>query len=75
MAAEDADRADALDAAFHTEVMELAGNAVLAELAAQVGRRARWYRPPVAGRRGRRSWTEHRELITAPSGTSSAPTV
>ncbi|MFF9156989.1 GntR family transcriptional regulator [Streptomyces sp. NPDC014846] len=65
VADEDADHADALDAAFHPKVMELAGNAVLAELAAQVGRRARGYHPPGARRRGRRSWTEHRELITA----------
>ncbi|WP_432171885.1 GntR family transcriptional regulator [Streptomyces sp. 1222.5] len=64
-AAEDVDRAVALDAAFHTKVMELAGNAVLAELAVQVDRRVRWYHPPVARWRGRQSWTEHRELVTA----------
>ncbi|MGW3354971.1 GntR family transcriptional regulator [Streptomyces bungoensis] len=64
VAAEDEDRAVALNAAFHTKVMELASNAVLAELAAQVDRRVRWY-SPVARQHGRRSWLEHRELITA----------
>ncbi|KUN89615.1 GntR family transcriptional regulator [Streptomyces bungoensis] len=65
VAAEDVHRAVALDAAFHSKVMELAGNAVLAELAAQVDRRVRWYCAPVARQRGRQSWIEHRELITA----------
>jgi DNA-binding GntR family transcriptional regulator len=45
--------------------MELAGNAVLAELAAQVDRRVRWYYTPVARQRGVRSWIEHRALIDA----------
>ncbi|TJZ54355.1 GntR family transcriptional regulator [Streptomyces piniterrae] len=62
---EGVDAAVAANAAFHAKVMELAGNAVLAELAAQVGRRARWCYTPVAGQRGKQSWTEHRELIAA----------
>ncbi|GGY85882.1 transcriptional regulator [Streptomyces olivaceoviridis] len=65
VAAEDVDRAVALNAAFHAKVMELAGNTVLAGLAAQVDRRVRWYYTPVARQRGRQSWREHRELITA----------
>ncbi|AKJ09582.1 GntR family transcriptional regulator [Streptomyces incarnatus] len=65
VAADDVDRAVALNAAFHAKVMELAGNAVLAELAAQVDRRVRWYYTPVARQRGRQSWIEHRELIVA----------
>ncbi|MGV4987429.1 GntR family transcriptional regulator [Streptomyces sp. NRAIS4] len=65
VAADDVDRAVALNAAFHAKIMELAGNAVLAGLAAQVDRRVRWYYTPVARRRGRQSWVEHRELITA----------
>ncbi|MFI1068410.1 GntR family transcriptional regulator [Streptomyces puniciscabiei] len=65
VAADDVDRAVALNAAFHAKVMELAGNAVLAELAAQVDRRVRWYYTPVARQRGRQSWIEHRELIAA----------
>ncbi|MER6566268.1 GntR family transcriptional regulator [Streptomyces sp. NPDC001093] len=65
VAADDVDRAVVLNAAFHAKIMELAGNAVLAELAAQVDRRVRWYYTPVARRRGRQSWIEHRELITA----------
>ncbi|MER6736041.1 GntR family transcriptional regulator [Streptomyces puniciscabiei] len=65
VAADDVDRAVVLNAAFHAKVMELAGNAVLAELAAQVDRRVRWYYTPVARQRGRQSWIEHRELIAA----------
>ncbi|MEU3713264.1 GntR family transcriptional regulator [Streptomyces catenulae] len=62
---DDVDGAVAANAAFHAKVMELAGNAVLAELAAQVGRRVRWYYTPVARQRGAQSWIEHRELIAA----------
>ncbi|MEU2437968.1 GntR family transcriptional regulator [Streptomyces rubradiris] len=65
VAAEDVDRAVALNAAFHGKVMELAGNTVLAGLAAQVDRRVRWYYTPVARQRGSQSWVEHRELIAA----------
>ncbi|MFJ9350765.1 GntR family transcriptional regulator [Streptomyces sp. NPDC101237] len=65
VAADDVDGAVALNAAFHTKVMDLAGNTVLAELAAQVDRRVRWYYTPVARRRGHQSWIEHRELIAA----------
>ncbi|MDN3258552.1 GntR family transcriptional regulator [Streptomyces sp. CSDS2] len=65
VAAEDVDRAVALNAAFHGKVMELAGNTVLAGLAAQVDRRVRWYYTPVARQRGGQSWVEHRELIAA----------
>ncbi|MFE2101047.1 GntR family transcriptional regulator [Streptomyces sp. PTD9-10] len=65
VAAEDVDRSVALNAAFHTKVMELAGNTVLAGLAGQVDRRVRWYYTPVARQRGKQSWIEHRELTTA----------
>ncbi|MEV0598994.1 GntR family transcriptional regulator [Streptomyces sp. NPDC050315] len=66
---EQAVRADAVDLAvaanaeFHAKIVEMAGNAVLAELAEQVGRRVRWYHTPVARQRGQQSWIEHRELI------------
>ncbi|MER7788532.1 GntR family transcriptional regulator [Streptomyces sp. NPDC097640] len=63
--ADDVDGAVAANAEFHAKVMELAGNAVLAELAAQVDRRVRWYYTPVARQRGKQSWIEHRELIAA----------
>ncbi|MGW0546122.1 GntR family transcriptional regulator [Streptomyces altiplanensis] len=65
VADDDVDLAVSLNAQFHAKVMELAGNAVLSELAAQVGRRVRWYYTPVARQRGRQSWTEHRALIAA----------
>lgn len=62
---DDVDAVVAANAAFHAEVMALAGNAVLAELAAQVEQRVRWYYTPVARTRGIQSWREHRELIDA----------
>ncbi|KOT86464.1 GntR family transcriptional regulator [Streptomyces sp. NRRL F-5755] len=62
---DDVETAVATNAEFHAKVMALAGNAVLADLAAQVGRRVRWYYTPVARQRGKRSWAEHRELIAA----------
>ncbi|MER5555456.1 GntR family transcriptional regulator [Streptomyces sp. NPDC002793] len=65
VAADDVDRTVATNAAFHAKVMELAGNVVLSELAAQVDRRVRWYYTPVARQRGTQSWIEHRELIAA----------
>ncbi|MEV4332147.1 GntR family transcriptional regulator [Streptomyces sp. NPDC049597] len=65
VADDDVDQAVATNAAFHAKVMELAGNSVLAELAAQVDRRVRWYYTPVARQRGRQSWIEHRSLIAA----------
>ncbi|MET8243635.1 GntR family transcriptional regulator [Streptomyces sp. NPDC005202] len=65
VASDDVDAAVALNARFHAKIMELAGNAVLAELAAQVDRRVRWYYTPVARLRGRQSWSEHRDLIAA----------
>src|SRR5262245_46223170 len=55
VAADDVDGAVALNAAFHAKIMELAGNAVLAELAGQVDRRVRWYYTPVARQRGKQS--------------------
>lgn len=65
VADDDVDLAVATEAAFHAKVMELADNVVLAELAGQVDRRARWYYAPVARQRGTRPWTEHRSLIAA----------
>jgi DNA-binding GntR family transcriptional regulator len=65
VAKDDVDAAIALNAAFHSKIIELAGNAVLAELAAQVDRRVRWYYTPVARLRGGQSWAEHRDLIAA----------
>lgn len=65
VASDDVDAAVVLNARFHAKIMDLAGNAVLAELAAQVGRRVRWYHDPVARQRGGQSWAEHRDLIAA----------
>ncbi|MEV8087260.1 GntR family transcriptional regulator [Streptomyces nigra] len=65
VADDEVDTAVALNARFHTAIMELAGNTVLAELAAQVDRRVRWYYTPIARQRGHQSWIEHRGLIAA----------
>jgi len=65
VAADDVDAAVTLNARFHSKIMELAGNAVLSELAAQVDRRVRWYYTPIARQRGNQSWIEHRDLIAA----------
>lgn len=62
---DDVDAVVAANAAFHSYVMELAANSVLAELSAQVDRRVRWFYTPVARTRGARSWREHRKLISA----------
>src|SRR5579863_9256795 len=50
---------------FHAEIAAIGGNAVLAELADIVGRRAQWYYRMVAPTRGNGSWAEHAELIDA----------
>ncbi|WWQ69202.1 GntR family transcriptional regulator [Streptomyces sp. Q6] len=65
VADDDVEGAVELNARLHGAIMELAGNVALAELAAQVDRRVRWYYAPIARQRGRRSWAEHRELIAA----------
>lgn len=55
----------ALNNEFHSALARIAGNAVLAELAEIVGRRARWHYRLVAPVRGRDSCTEHAELVDA----------
>ncbi|GLY92170.1 GntR family transcriptional regulator [Actinoallomurus iriomotensis] len=63
--ADEVDAVVAANAELHAVIVELAGNKVLAELAAQVDRRVRWYYTPVARQRGPESWTEHTALIDA----------
>ena len=67
MDADEVERAVTINSELHATIMELAGNAVLSDLAAQVSRRARWYHMPVARRR-RDSWAEHAKLIDAIAG-------
>ncbi|MEU1902079.1 GntR family transcriptional regulator [Nocardiopsis dassonvillei] len=67
------DRADTdavvqANADFHRTVTEASGNRVLAELAAQVDRRVRWYYAPVARVRGAASWDEHSALVDVIEG-------
>ena len=63
--ADDVTRAVAANNAFHAEVAQVAGNAVLADLTGIVGRRVRWYYRRVAPARSHGSWAEHKELIDA----------
>jgi DNA-binding GntR family transcriptional regulator len=53
------------NADLHRSIVEISGNAVLAELIAQVERRVRWYYTPMARPRGNDAWHEHASLIRA----------
>lgn len=59
------ERAVSANNEFHAVLAAAAGNAVLAELAAIVARRVRWYYRLVAPLRGQGSWSEHLDLIDA----------
>lgn len=61
----DFDGAVRVNAEFHRLIAELSGNPFLADFAAQVDRRVRWYYTPVAPARGQASWREHARVITA----------
>jgi DNA-binding GntR family transcriptional regulator len=50
---------------FHAALAGIAGNAVLAELSAIVGRRARWYYRLVAPLREHESCAEHLAMVEA----------
>src|SRR5215470_8606271 len=54
-----------LNNSFHAAIAEIAGNAVLAELSAVVGRRARWYYRLVAPVREHESCAEHLAMVEA----------
>jgi DNA-binding GntR family transcriptional regulator len=55
----------AVNSEFHAELAQVAGNAVLAELAEIVGRRVRWYYRLVAPLRGPESCAEHLDMVAA----------
>ncbi|MFC3994362.1 GntR family transcriptional regulator [Nocardiopsis sediminis] len=63
--ADDVDAVVTANADFHRGVIRASGNTVLAELAAQVDRRVRWYYAPIARARGMASWHEHALIIDA----------
>src|SRR5262249_23450199 len=65
VAAGDTERFVSLNNSFHAALAEVAGNAVLAELSAIVGRRARWYYRLVAPMREHESCTEHLAMVEA----------
>lgn len=56
--------------AFHSYIVAMSANSVLANLIGQVGRRVRWYYQPIALARGKDAWDEHAELIEAIAGRS-----
>lgn len=61
----DQDELVAANANLHAYIMEVSGNAVLAELISMVDRRVRWYYAPIARSRGGEAWEEHAALIDA----------
>ena len=61
----DTERVVSVNNQFHDALAEIAGNAVLAELSAIVGRRARWYYRLVAPLRGHDSCAEHVSMVDA----------
>ena len=61
----DTERFVTVNTNFHDALAEIAGNAVLAELSAIVGRRARWYYRLVAPLRGHESCAEHTAMVDA----------
>ena len=65
VASGDTERIVAANNEFHAELAGVAGNAMLAQLAAIVNRRVRWYYRKVAPLRARESWAEHQQLIDA----------
>jgi len=56
------------NAALHTHIVAMSGNAVLADLRASVDHRVRWYYLPIAQVRSKDAWHEHAELIAAIAG-------
>ena len=65
VAAGDTERFVSLNNSFHAALAEVGGNAVLAELSAIVGRRARWYYRLVAPLREHESCAEHLAMVEA----------
>jgi DNA-binding GntR family transcriptional regulator len=65
VAAGDTERFVTLNNTFHAALADIAGNAVLAELSAIVGRRSRWYYRLVAPQREHESCVEHLDMVGA----------
>lgn len=65
LAEDNQDELVAANADLHAFIVELSGNAVLAEHIAMVDRRVRWYYAPIARARGSEAWDEHAALIEA----------
>jgi DNA-binding GntR family transcriptional regulator len=65
LAADDREGVVAANAAFHTHIVAMSRNKVLADLIGSVDRRVRWYYLPIARVRGKDAWDEHADLIGA----------
>ncbi len=53
------------NSSFHGHVVAMSGNQVLAELAAAIEGRVRWYFATIATARAAHSWSEHAEVVDA----------
>src|SRR6202023_2202100 len=65
LAADDESALVVANSELHAHIVEMSGNAVLAELISQVERRVRWCYTPIARPRGKEAWQEHADLIQA----------
>ena len=65
LAADDESALVVANSDLHAYIVEMSGNAVLAELISQVERRIRWCYTPIARPRGKQAWQEHAGLIQA----------
>src|SRR5690348_15776716 len=65
LASDDQEGLVAANALFHSQIVTMSRNNVLADLIGSVDRRVRWYYLPIARARGKDAWDEHAELITA----------
>jgi DNA-binding GntR family transcriptional regulator len=65
LAADDARGLVDANTAFHSYLVHISGNKVLADLISQVERRVRWYFMPTALPRGTDAWAEHASVIAA----------
>lgn len=65
LAADDESALVVANSELHAYIVEMSGNAVLAELISQVERRVRWCYTPIARPRGKEAWQEHADLIQA----------
>ena len=71
LASEDPAALVSANAAFHSYVVTMSGNHLLAEMLSAFELRVRWYHATFARIRGRASWDEHTEVVEAIAATNS----